>query len=333
MAVYKPTLCYPFLSGIDARVGRYELLKRETATGAPASELYPVEYLTCKIDTSNKNITGYKVRVLGSNNQLVFPPTEATEYISPITELQRAEFGYTGATGDINTGVNGTYLKIPFFQNKNNRLTQSLIYKSCNAIYYDAEYLADHLIVSSALGGGDLSDMENIANWQRDGSRLVYQWPGATPEEQAQNRIELDGEMILSGDIIAAADNSLSGKCGLWRAEPDSNGGTQLVPVDSNIGANEKVVILKGSKFHNTCWECTAVSGTARTFSASSTRWTDSAGTPLPLFDCNDTTYKWEITLYQGNFEEVSPVPTTGNAIDYPDVDAFHNVLSLPRGA
>ena len=332
MAVYKPTLCYPFLSGIDARVGRYELLKRETATGAPAAELYPVEYLTCKIDTSNKNITGYKVRVLGSNNQLVFPPTEATGYISPITELQRAEFGYTGATGDINTGVNGTYLKIPFFQNKNNRLTQPSTYKSCNAIYYDAEYLADHLIVSSALGGSDLTDMENIANWQRDGDRLVYQWPGATPEEQTQNRIELDGEMILSGDIVAAVDSSLSGKCGLWRAEPDSNGGTQLVPVDPNIGVDEKVIILKGSKFHNTCWECTTVSGTARIFSASSTQWTDSAGTSLPLFDCNDTTYKWEITLYQGNFEEVSPVPATGNAIDYPDVDVEWLDMTLSSG-
>ena len=48
MAVYKSTYCAPFLTSIDPRVA---LTGDDVITA-------PVEYLQCKVDTSNKNVTG-----------------------------------------------------------------------------------------------------------------------------------------------------------------------------------------------------------------------------------------------------------------------------------
>ena len=47
MAVYKATYCNPMLSNLDIRVA---------STGEFSQ---PCEWLTCKIDSSNKKITGY----------------------------------------------------------------------------------------------------------------------------------------------------------------------------------------------------------------------------------------------------------------------------------
>ena len=81
MAVYKSTQCYPFLNNIDIRTALMN-----------ASSDKPVQILTCKVDTSNKNITGYSIRVLDENNNVVFPPKERTNLkISPISELQSWE--------------------------------------------------------------------------------------------------------------------------------------------------------------------------------------------------------------------------------------------------
>lgn len=119
MAVYKPTLCYPFLNGVDARVAKYNQIKN------PAVEEKLVKYLTCKVDTSNKNITGYKVRVLSSDNQQVFPipGSPGDGKISPITDLQELDANgnpiYEYEPGGVNSGINGTELKIPFFVNVN----------------------------------------------------------------------------------------------------------------------------------------------------------------------------------------------------------------------
>ena len=106
MAVYKATYCYPFLNAIDAELKDGEVI-----------------WFKCKIDTSNKNVTGYSIRILDENNNIIFPNLS---HISPISELPQD-------LGDgINTGVNGTYLNIPFFQTLAKKITQSY-----QVLYYD----------------------------------------------------------------------------------------------------------------------------------------------------------------------------------------------------
>lgn len=109
MAVYKPTYCEPFLTNFDARVCSAE----ET------------QYFRCHIESSNKDITGYSIRVLNSDNNQVFPLED--KKISPIKELQ----DFIDKLTLENTGLNGTYLSFPFIQNKYDKILSSY-----NAIYY-----------------------------------------------------------------------------------------------------------------------------------------------------------------------------------------------------
>lgn len=112
MAVYKPTYCQPYLSSVDPRcaVSSEDLVEN---SGTYSFDFKPkFECLSCKVDTSNINVTGYSIKLLDENNNVIFPVSGTT--ISPITELQGIN-----ELGEENSGVNGTVLKIPFFQNCN----------------------------------------------------------------------------------------------------------------------------------------------------------------------------------------------------------------------
>ena len=61
MAVYKATYCFPFLNSIDPRLDY----------GAFQTE-YGVKYFSCKVDTSNKDITGYQIELLDEKNNICF---------------------------------------------------------------------------------------------------------------------------------------------------------------------------------------------------------------------------------------------------------------------
>ena len=94
MAIYKATYCYPLLNSLDIRI-----------VANSAEELIaPYQLLKCKVDSSNKTVTGYKIRIIDGANNQVFPVANNGEgYISPLSELP--SFG-----GDINTGLNGSGL-------------------------------------------------------------------------------------------------------------------------------------------------------------------------------------------------------------------------------
>ena len=104
MAVYKPTQCYPYLTAVDMRVGAD-----------------PV-YFTCKVNTSNKNVTGYQVKLLDGNNNEIFKPTR----ISPLSELLEIT-----VDANVNTGVNDTYIQIPLI-----KAFDEMCLLSYNCIYY-----------------------------------------------------------------------------------------------------------------------------------------------------------------------------------------------------
>jgi hypothetical protein len=98
MAVYKPSNCVPFLSCWD---------------------LTQPQYISGELNTSNETVTGYKVRVLDSENNTIF---EGSEF-NPINFSDKV----------INSGLNGSILTLPLIVSVDNLETADAQY---NFIYY-----------------------------------------------------------------------------------------------------------------------------------------------------------------------------------------------------
>ena len=116
MAVFKPTNCSPYLTSFDITY----------------LEEGPI-YFQCKIDTSNTKIDGYAITVYDNDNNQVFPHSgNAVDNISYIKDLYQdttrmGSIISNDGISDLNTGLNGSYLKIPFVVNKdqNEKLTNT----------------------------------------------------------------------------------------------------------------------------------------------------------------------------------------------------------------
>ena len=250
MAVYKPTLCTPFLKGVDARIAFHNNLDNTL-----------IDFLSCQIDTSNKDITGYKIKILDDENNQVFPLSgDNYEKISPITELQQTIFGYQ--KNGINSGKNGTQLRVPFFQNFYNVEE----YPSYNNIYYSDKYLVDHIIIGNTIDFDlprALTNMEKAENWiySKETDTLTYNW---SVSEESQDKelgsITLDGDKILLGEtiFIATGTNNLNYSSGLWMVDYADNQIIlkRFVDVIGNDSINERLTIVQGTTFHNTSWKC-----------------------------------------------------------------------------
>lgn len=108
MAIYKPTDCVPSGQSFDALNDR------------------PI-FVECKIDTNNAIVNGYSLEFFDVENNRIFPEDSADihdiNHITLISDLRAffdASFsaygkGYT----DLNTGINGSYIKIPILFNEN----------------------------------------------------------------------------------------------------------------------------------------------------------------------------------------------------------------------
>lgn len=141
MAIYKPTNCSPYLTTFDSRV----------EAGSP-------QFFECRVDSSNKNADGYSIILYDEDNEQVFPVTDVNgtgpnttwtnvaqdeniTFVSDLTAItgngirSADEYYYIQSAGytNLNTGLNGSYLRIPFFMNVND--AEEFI--SCNAIYVD----------------------------------------------------------------------------------------------------------------------------------------------------------------------------------------------------
>lgn len=337
MAVYKPTLCYPFLNGVDARVAIHN-----------DASITPYQYLSCQIDTSNKNITGYKIRILTEDNQQIFPvnshgkPTEGK--ISPISELQDSLLGYE--MNGANSGVNGTTLRIPFFQNRSKKLLESF-----NCVYYDSQFLADYLIFDDSQGTirpdflRGPTPFENANYWEFDGNdKLIFDWDSAmsmsggtiTESDKLANKIVLDGDVISSGQIILIVGKTAVGvtgsKTGLWKVQGEEINGvftTTLTRLSVSSGYDiqngTNITIVKGQSYHNTTWHYII----SFTYLNTDSGWKDINGTSIKL-TADDTTFKWEITLYQGNYNVDLLSPAT--SIIYDNLDPEWLDMTLMSG-
>ena len=132
MAVFKPTNCSPYLTSFDITY----------LNEGPI-------YFQCKIDTSNTNIDGYAITVYDSDNHKIFPYSgNAVDNISYIKDLyyDTTKIGTIisdDGISDLNTGLNGSYLKIPFVVNndQNSKLTNTT---KKNVVVYNNNKIQDN---------------------------------------------------------------------------------------------------------------------------------------------------------------------------------------------
>ncbi len=105
MAIYKPTDCSPFNGTFDL------------------SADLPIVF-ECKVDTSNTVVTGYSIEIYDSNNSLVFPSSSKEQgpvksnitYLSDLRPYVTTNFlSLLPNLKNINSGLNGSYLEIPFY--------------------------------------------------------------------------------------------------------------------------------------------------------------------------------------------------------------------------
>lgn len=132
MAVFKPTNCSPYLTSFDITY----------------LDEGPI-YFQCKIDTSNTKIDGYAITVYDSDNHKIFPHSgNAVDNISYIKDLyyDTTKIGSIisdDGISDLNTGLNGSYLKIPFVVNngQNSKLTNTT---RKNVVVYNNNKIQDN---------------------------------------------------------------------------------------------------------------------------------------------------------------------------------------------
>lgn len=105
MAIYKPTDCSPFNGTFDATADK------------------PIIF-ECKVDTSNTKVTGYTIEIYNSDtNERVFPSSNDTAklenritYLPDLKTYVSKKFSsVVSGIKNANTGLNGTYIEIPFY--------------------------------------------------------------------------------------------------------------------------------------------------------------------------------------------------------------------------
>ena len=139
MAIYKPTYCYPYGGNVDFCVD-------------PDTKAI---YLQCKLNTSNKKVTGYKLILADGEGNIIWEP----KYISPIGSIEYDNGGVTVNADGLNLvdyglqksddhgqGYNGDTLIIPFIQNFNNFTSVSGAYFSANCLYANIRAAVDYYI-------------------------------------------------------------------------------------------------------------------------------------------------------------------------------------------
>ena len=307
MAVYKATYCYPFLGSCDIRV-------------APGE----TQWITCKVDSSNKKITGYRITIYDENNNLIFPHYDASSSsniyhkkdwnISPISELSYGGVLPRDDDGNLvmieedgttkiklpsqeyltNSGMNGSYLNLPFFQNQNGKVTTS-----ANAIYYQPRYQAEYLIRNITAGAEGYKTPENSSNWVKHADGRYYYNKKEDGSIVQDNLGFFTGK--LNGDsklrpyqtvlFYKTSDSGNDFFIGHLCYENDS----WSIVKDSDVGktANVACVVTRGS-YHDRVY---VADPALREYDGG--LWCDALGNSIPFSIGKE--YKWVITLYQGD--------------------------------
>lgn len=137
MAVYKPSNCIPFMDALD---------------------LTKPQDISCELNTSNMNIVGYKLKILDSQNTVIFEGSKFT----PLNDKSIRSYN--------NTGVNGTVLTLPLIVTDENLMNENtILFKGVetadqdNSLYKSYDYKED--------GENALPDKLSAIN-----KSLYYRW-------------------------------------------------------------------------------------------------------------------------------------------------------------
>ena len=336
MAVYKPTLCYPFTNGLDIRTG---INKYSDNTGS-ATPVDPAKYITCKVETSNVPVIGYSVALFSSKHKQIFPVEQPSNgpYVSPIYELQVATLGYdANIARGTNSGANGSTLQIPFFRSNASNADSYAWYgyrRSCNAIYYQGDFVVHHIILDESLADevddffafDTTSFAEDIANWQwyPDDSNiskcLVCRDDNNILVPPAQ--LKIDGEYAICGDLVAvlchggAATQSNYG--GIFQVVERVIDGQTVFALSrkASLTPDQIVTVWQGNQLHDTNWILKNGIVHPHILGDGDSMWKDIFDHSIAISSTGET-YQWEVTLYQGaqkNGDPIQVVPTAYGA-------------------
>lgn len=308
MAVYKATYCYPFLGSCDIRV-------------APGE----TQWITCKVDSSNKKITGYRITIYDENNNLIFPHYEASSTtnlyhkkdwnISPISELSYGGILPRDDDGNLvmieedgttkiklpsqeyltNSGMNGSYLNLPFFQNQNSRVMTSV-----NAIYYQPCYQAEYLIRDIAAGAEGYKTPENSSNWvQHADGRYYYNKKddGSVVKDDIgfsfTGKLNGDSELRPHQTVLFYKTSDSGNDFFIGHLCYENDSWSIVKDSDINKAADVACVVTRGS-YHDHVY---VADQDLREYTGD--LWRDALGNGIPFSIGKE--YKWVITLYQGD--------------------------------
>lgn len=213
MAVYKSIYCYPFAENANlACVFPYYDTSGNRVSGEPF-------YFSCRVDSSNKDVIGYSIKIYDDAGKVVFPVGGGDGYVSPVDKLPKFE-----DDPSINSGMNGTYLKIPFFQDYRtvgDRLEYEGSYNAlyCNKTEYYTDYFQVDLIICHSVpdpvSGERMAMMgwDNCDNWTVSGDSLI---PNVMNGEIWDGKI--NGVTVTSDHVIACYVQRYSRyECHLYR--------------------------------------------------------------------------------------------------------------------
>lgn len=308
MAVYKATYCYPFLGSCDIRVARGE-----------------TQWITCKVDSSNKKITGYRITIYDENNKLIFPhydPSSNSDVyhkkdwnISPISELSFGGVLPRDDDGNLvmieedgttkiklpsqeyltNSGMNGSYLNLPFFQNQIGRVTTS-----ANAIYYQPCYQAEYLIRDITAGAEGYKTPENSSNWvQHADGRYYYNKKddGSVVKDDIgfsfTGKLNGDSELRPHQTVLFYKTSDSGNDFFIGHLCYENDSWSIVKDSDINKAADVACVVTRGS-YHDHVY---VADQDLREYTGD--LWRDALGNGIPFSIGKE--YKWVITLYQGD--------------------------------
>lgn len=212
---------------------------------SPSAQTFDVEdtpiFFECKVDTSNVQARGFTIKVLDSENKVVFssiPVEKGNElkaldikYITIIDDLRtyvnRKFPRYTTGYNLLNTGYNGSYLKIPFsvqfadradqVDNANTVKNSQILYsaekptedteESSSGLYRWMEVEGQGVYVPVSIYNGQeykwsitIYQLENVNGaWSLPNNPLLYDMPLTTGTVLGSNNIRI--QSVLSDEI------------------------------------------------------------------------------------------------------------------------------------
>ena len=261
MAIYKPTYCYPFGGNVDFCVD-------------PDTKAI---YLQCKINTSNKKVTGYRLVLADNEGNTVWEP----KYISPIEDLALTDYGerredFHGA------GFNGDTLIIPLVQNwKAIDSISGDFNLNPNCLYANINGTVDYYITSESTSYNDIKNLVELQDW---------------------NNTFDNSYKIGIGELLVKK----AGPADAWDTYIMTSSGLTMTGVPSEYVLNatgKNFYIRNGVTYHNSVWRFFDGDNPIKVNNWLSylDTWTPDTANLKTFNLVEGTQYSWKIILYQGD--------------------------------